>query len=89
MSSAALAVKVKAGSGPDRLLGLSDGALQARIAAPPVDGRANRALCRLIARHAGVAPSSVQITSGARSRVKMIRIHGVEQRDAEKLFEQP
>jgi uncharacterized protein len=89
MSAADLAVRVKAGSGPDRLLGLRDGTLQARISAPPVDGRANRALCRLIARHCGVAASAVQIASGARSRTKLVRIDGVEQQDVEKIFGPP
>jgi uncharacterized protein len=89
MSAAVLAVNVKAGSGPDQLLGLHDGVLQARVSAPPVDGRANRALCRLIARHAGVPRSAVEIASGARSCAKLVRIHGVDQRDVERLLEAP
>jgi uncharacterized protein len=89
MRAAELPVKVKAGSGPDQLLGLRDGTLQARVSAPPLDGRANRALCRLIARHAGVPPSAVQIASGTRSRVKLVRIHGVAQREAETLLAGP
>jgi uncharacterized protein (TIGR00251 family) len=89
MSAAVIAVRVKIGSGPDRLLGMRDGTLQARVSAAPVEGRANRALCRLIARHAGVAPSAVEIASGERSRAKLLRIHGIEQRDAERLFGEP
>jgi uncharacterized protein len=89
MSAAELAVRVKAGSGPDRLLGLRAGTLQARISAPPVDGRANRALCRLIARHAGVPSSAVEIARGERSRDKLVRIHGIDQRAAEKLLGRP
>jgi uncharacterized protein len=89
MMVAELAVRVKAGSGPDRLLGLRDATLLACVAAPPLDGRANRALCRLIARRAGVPPSAVEIASGERSRAKLVRIHGIEQRAAEVLFAQP
>jgi uncharacterized protein (TIGR00251 family) len=89
MSAAVLAVRVKLGSGTDRLLGMRDGTLQARVSAPPLEGRANRALCRLIARHAGVPPSAVEIAAGERSRAKLLRIHGIAQRDAEKLFGEP
>jgi uncharacterized protein (TIGR00251 family) len=89
MDAAELAVRVKAGSGPDRVLGLRDGVLQLRISAPPVDGRANRALCRLIARHLGVPPSTVQIARGRRSREKLIRLRGVDQEELEKLLERP
>jgi uncharacterized protein len=86
VKAAELALRVKAGSGPDRLLGLRGGVLHARISAPPVDGRANRALCRLIARSAGVPVSAVEIARGQRSREKLLRIHGVEQHAAEELL---
>ena len=49
--------------------GEGDGYL-VRVTAPPVGGRANEALCRLIARRAGVAPSRVTLVRGAKSREK-------------------
>ena len=52
--------------------------LLARISAPPVDGRANDALCRLIAKAAGVAPSRVAVVRGERSRDKVVRVEGVD-----------
>ena len=55
------------------------GALLARVAAPPVDGRANDALCRLIAKHAGVAPGRVAVVRGASARDKLVRVEGVEE----------
>ena len=51
--------------------------LLARISAPPVDGRANRALCKLIARAAGVA-LRVTVVRGEHSRDKLVRVEGVE-----------
>ena len=62
----------------DELIGMRDGVLQARVTAPPVDGRANRALCRLIAKQLGVAPSRVSVVRGERSRVKLVRVEGVD-----------
>ena len=53
--------------------------LQARVSAPPVDGRANRALCGLIAKRVGVAPSKVTVVRGQKSRDKLVRVEGVEQ----------
>ena len=54
-----------------------DGAYAVRVMTPPVDGRANDALCRLIAARAGVAPSRVSVVRGAKARDKVVRIQGV------------
>jgi len=53
------------------------GALKVRLTAPPVDDRANAALCRLLAEALGVAVSSVRIVSGERSRSKRVEVRGV------------
>jgi uncharacterized protein (TIGR00251 family) len=49
-----------------------------RVTAPPVDGRANEALRRLIARRAGVAPSRVALVRGEKARDKVVRVEGVD-----------
>ena len=49
-----------------------------RLAAAPVDGRANEALVRLLGRALGVPPSSVEIVRGAASRDKLVRVAGME-----------
>ncbi len=49
-----------------------------RVTAPPVDGKANDALCRLVAKKAGVAPSRVTIARGQTARDKLLQIEGVE-----------
>ena len=48
------------------------------MTAPPVDGRANDALCRLIAKAAGVAPSRVRVIKGHTARDKVVEIEGVD-----------
>jgi uncharacterized protein len=78
MADAQIAVRLQARARRDELVGIRDGVLLARVSAPPVDGRANRALCRLIARRAGVAASRVTILRGERSRDKLIAIQGVK-----------
>jgi uncharacterized protein YggU (UPF0235/DUF167 family) len=49
-----------------------------RVTAPPVDRRANEALCRLIAARAGVAASRVAVVCGAKARDKVVRVEGVD-----------
>ncbi len=51
-------------------------AVTARVRAVPEDGRANAALEILVAGWLGVPRSSVAVTSGARSRVKRVTVHG-------------
>jgi uncharacterized protein YggU (UPF0235/DUF167 family) len=58
-----------------------DGAYAVRVTAPPVDGRANEALCRLIADRAGVARSRVSVVRGAKARDKVVRVEGIEAAD--------
>jgi uncharacterized protein len=49
-----------------------------RVSAPPVDGKANAALCRLLAGRAGVAPSRVSVVGGHGARDKVVRVEGVD-----------
>jgi uncharacterized protein len=51
-----------------------------RVTAPPVDGRANEALRKLIARRLGVAPSRVTLLRGEKARDKVVRVDGIEAR---------
>lgn len=76
----AVAVRLTPRGGRDRLEGVVavDGRamLKARVAAAPVDGGANRALVRLLAKAAGIAPSAVDIAAGTTARVKQVRLSG-------------
>lgn len=63
----------------DEVVGERAGALVIRVTAPPVDGRANDALCRLIAKAAGVSPSRVSVVRGQASRDKLVRVEGVDE----------
>jgi uncharacterized protein (TIGR00251 family) len=57
--------------------------VRARIAAPPVEGKANRELVRMLAGQLGVPPSSVRVIKGARARYKTIEVQGLTQEDLE------
>lgn len=63
----------------DELMGVEGGVLQARVTAPPVDGKANAALRKLIAKRVGVAPSRVSVVRGEKSRTKLVRVDGLDE----------
>jgi uncharacterized protein len=64
----------------DEVVGEREGAVVIRVTAPPVDGRANDALCRLVAKAAGVAPSRVTVVRGHAARDKVLEVESVEPR---------
>jgi uncharacterized protein (TIGR00251 family) len=60
------------------VVGERGGAVVIRVTAPPVDGKANAALCAFVARAAGVPPSRVTVVRGQTSRDKVVRVEGVD-----------
>jgi uncharacterized protein len=62
----------------DEVVGERDGAVVIRVTAPPVDGKANEALRRLIAKKTGIAPSRVTLTKGHTARDKTLEVEGVD-----------
>ena len=62
------------GSARSSIEGLRDGYLRVRVTAGAHEGRANEALCEVLADHAHVPRSAVVVVHGARSRRKLVRI---------------
>ncbi len=77
--AATITVRVHARARRDEIVGLRDGAVVIRVSAPALEGRANRAVCRLLAGRLGVPPSRITVVRGAHHREKLLRIEGVEQ----------
>ena len=72
------AVRLTPRAAVDRVDGVTDGVLRARVGAPAVEGQANNALIRLIAEELGVARSDVRIVAGAMSRQKLVVVDGAD-----------
>jgi uncharacterized protein len=73
-----LAVRVQARARRDEIAGERVGSLLVRVTAPPVEGKANAAVCRLLAERLGLAPGRISVVRGASSRDKLIEIDGIE-----------
>ena len=69
-----IAIKVKPNCRAAVLRQQDDGSWYAELTAPPVDGKANAELLRLVARHFGCPSSAVSLKSGAAGRSKLVKI---------------
>jgi uncharacterized protein (TIGR00251 family) len=68
-------VKVIPKSSRDEIVGeLEDGTWKVKVTAAPERGKANAAVCELLAGHFGVAKSKVEVISGHTSHLKQVRV---------------
>ncbi len=78
------AVRLTPRGGRDAIEGLAEDEagrplLKARVAAPPVEGEANAALVKLLAKALGLPRGAVRIASGETARIKIIEIDGLDE----------
>lgn len=71
-----LTLHVQPGAKRSEVAGLHGEALKIRLAAPPIEGRANDALCRFIADTFDVPLKQVELKQGAQSRHKVVAVTG-------------
>lgn len=74
-----ISVRVQPRGLSDSLVALRNGVLVLRVTAPPLDGRANEAVCRLLADLLGVPRTRVTIVRGERARDKVVAVEGMDQ----------
>ena len=80
-------IKVGAGASADRLQGEYGGRLKLSVSAPAEKGKANEAVCELLAERTGVRPSDVRIVSGQTCPEKEVFIRGVDKDALRKLLD--
>ena len=81
VGGATLRVRVSPRASRDEVAGERDGALVVRLTAPPVEGQANAALLRFLARQLGIPASMMSITRGAKGRDKVLLVAGARADD--------
>jgi uncharacterized protein (TIGR00251 family) len=75
-----LALHVQPGASRTEVAGLHGDALRIRLAAPPVDGKANAELLRFLANAFAVPRRQVSLLRGETSRQKVVRVEAPMQR---------
>jgi len=84
---ATLVVHVQPGAGRNEVVAFTGGVLRVRVAAPPVKGKANRELGKLLSTVLGVSKSNVTIEKGVTARTKTIIVTGLTQEQVVRLLE--
>ncbi|OQA29267.1 MAG: hypothetical protein BWY59_00446 [Verrucomicrobia bacterium ADurb.Bin345] len=75
--SVVLSVRVVPRAAKDAVQGIMGEALKIRLCAPPVEGKANEALVRFLAKALDIPPSRVELVAGATGRNKRVRVRGL------------
>jgi uncharacterized protein (TIGR00251 family) len=86
---AELAVHVTPRSGRDEVSGWRGNELSVRVTVAPEGGKANAAVCIVVAKALGVPKSSVRVMRGDTARHKILRIEGVDDSALREAFGEP
>ena len=81
-----LAVQIQANAKKTEVVGVLDDALKIKLAAQPVEGKANEALVKWLAATLGVSRSSVTLTHGQTNKKKLLEVVGVTLEDVVRLL---
>lgn len=74
-------VKIVPGSSKNKIIGAYNDALKISIAAPPVEGKANKKCIAYLAKYFDVAKSKIEIISGQTSKNKLIKIYDISPKE--------
>ena len=78
METVRLSVRLTPRASREEIAGFEGETLRVRVTAPPVEGRANGALVRLLAKRLGVPRGAVRVVTGQTSRSKVVAIAGLD-----------
>lgn len=79
-------VRVLPKSSRTEIIAIEDDTYKVKLTAPPVEGKANKALIALLARRLGIGKGRIEIVSGGRSRLKTVRIYGLSSKEVTSLM---
>lgn len=61
----------------DSIEGIREDRLSVRLSAPPIEGKANKALIKFLSKNLHIAKSRIAISQGDKSRIKVLRLEGI------------
>jgi hypothetical protein len=76
MEKITLKVYLQPKSSKNEVVGSYRDGIKIKVTAPPIEGKANETLIRLLAKELRVSPSSIEILKGHHSREKVLRVSG-------------
>lgn len=65
------------------IVGVQDGSFKIKVTVPPIEGAANEACIKLLAKELGLKRSQMEIASGAKSRKKTIMVKDISKVELE------
>lgn len=84
-TGAAIAVRVTPRMAKNQIYAImDDGTIKVRLTAPPVDGRANKALIKYLAEILEIPTSSIEIVAGQTGHDKLVTIYDLSSDDVQK-----
>jgi uncharacterized protein (TIGR00251 family) len=81
MEGILLKVYLQPKSSKNEIVGPYRDGIKVKVTAPPIEGKANEALIRLLTKELGISPSCIEIIKGHHSREKTLRISGMVDRE--------
>ena len=78
---AKLVVRVTPGAKRNAVTGLKEGVWHIKIAAPPIEGKANEELVAFLSKLLGVRKSNLSVVKGQTSRNKLVSVSGLPQKE--------
>jgi hypothetical protein len=84
--TAIITIKVVPRSSRNQVVAGDNGVWRLKVTSPPVEGKANKAVREYLAKCLGIPKGSVNIVSGARSKLKSVRIEGLDQDNVQSIL---
>jgi len=77
MEDIILKIYLQPRSSKNEIVGPYRDGIKVKVTVPPIEGKANEALIRFLAKEFGISSSSIEILKGLHSREKTLRISGI------------
>ncbi len=79
-------IKLVPRSSKSRIMGMDGEFYKVKVNSPPVDGEANKELISLISKRLRIPKGSIEIIAGRTSRMKVLRVTGIDRESASRLM---